>query len=370
MKWEKNWFCKWACADVFNIVSRNEIKMRVAIIGHFGGNKMFNDGQTIKTKMLYNALMEYGIKAADKVDTYYIRHNPLYFICCFIVSMFKNKKYIILLSENGRKTLFPTFFLMSKILNKEIYHYAIGGNLAREIENGKQKLKYINSFKWNWVESRKLAKRLQGLGVKNALYLPNFKDIPVLKSGELLKEFSEPYSFCTFSRVIREKGIEDAVEAIHKINLEAGRCIVKLDIYGPIEEHYAKDFYKVVSMYDEARYCGVIPAEKSVSVVKNYYMLLFPTKYLNEGIPGTIIDAFASGVPVIASRWENCDEMIENGVNGYVYDFGRQELLKDMILYAVSHLEETVKMRERCLKRAEQYSKAYVVGMIIEQMGN
>ena len=52
---------------------------------------------------------------------------------------------------------------------------------------------------------------MQKLGVRNAIYLPNFKKLNILTEAELFKEYSEPYRLCTFSRVMKEKGIEDAM---------------------------------------------------------------------------------------------------------------------------------------------------------------
>ena len=36
-------------------------------------------------------------------------------------------------------------------------------------------------------------------------------------------------------------------------------------------------------------------SEKTVKTLENYYLLLFPTKFRTEGIPGTIIDALSAG---------------------------------------------------------------------------
>lgn len=43
----------------------------VGIIGHFGGNENILDGQTIKTKILYNELQNSTNWKIIKVDTYY-----------------------------------------------------------------------------------------------------------------------------------------------------------------------------------------------------------------------------------------------------------------------------------------------------------
>ena len=340
---------------------------QIAIIGHFGGKKTYNDGQTVKTIAIYDALKRYGVKSIDKVDTYFIRNNPLKFCGQFIKSLILDKQYIVLLSDKGRRILFPVLYVMCK-LGKEVYHYGIGGRLAREVENNRKWKKYVAGFKANWMESVELAEQLQKQGITNAVFLPNFKKITILHEEDLKVEYIEPYRLCTFSRVMEEKGIEDAIVAVQAINSEIGRKIVELDIYGPAEERYLQRLNGILEKSDSCRYCGVVPANESVETLKDYYVLLFPTHWRHEGIPGTIIDALSAGIPVISRKWQYCGEMLQHKVTGYLYDFDEPELLKDRILYAISHVSETVGMKKNCLQKAYQYSEDYVMAQVIEQM--
>ena len=337
-------------------------------MGHFGGNKTFNDGQTIKTLAICEALQKQNIEM-EKVDTWYIRKNPLYFAFAFLKSLLHCKKYIVLVSKNGRRVLFPVLAFAGKFLHKEIYHYAIAGSLADEAAAGRQPVSRLNAFKANWVESKALENRLCELGVTNAKYIPNFKNISVLPQQELTTQFTEPYRFCTFSRVMKEKGITDAIQAVRSINDELGRTAASLDIYGPVDPGYQAELDTLVTENGCASYKGIIPANESVQTVCGYYMLLFPTQYRTEGIPGTIIDALSAGVPVIARRWGCCDEMLTDGVDAYVYDFDRPELLREKILYALTHQAETVAMRRNCLKSAQKYSADGVIKTVLEEMG-
>lgn len=343
--------------------------MRIGIIGHFGGNEKFNDGQTVKTVAVYDALKRYGIEGIDKIDTYYIRRNPLRFLWQFISGVFRDKKYIVLLSSNGRKVLFPILSFMSRYMHKYVYHYGIGGRLAREVSEKPSWKNYVSSFKGNWMESTELADRLQKFGVYNAIYLPNFKKLNVMTEAELCTEYQEPYKLCTFSRVMKEKGIEDAIAAVRAINVKYGKTIVTLDIYGPAEEAYLKHLQEVLAQDSVCNYRGVVPANESVEVLKDYYALLFPTHWKHEGIPGTIIDALSAGVPIIARRWQYCDEMITDGETGLAYDFDEPDLLQKKIEYAISHPKEMIVMKKKCLAKATLYSEDYVMKQIAKELG-
>ena len=342
--------------------------MNIGIIGHFGGKEKYNDGQTVKTLNIYNGLRNSGISSIDKIDTYYIKKNPLKFIFVFLKSLFRDKKYIVLLSINGRRILFPVLFILSK-MGKEVYHYSIGGRLAREVAERPSWKRYVSSFKGNWMESRELTENLQKLGVENAVYIPNFKKLTALHQEDLCQKYTSPYKFCIFSRVMKEKGVNDAISAINTINEKYGRQIVILDIYGPIEDGYKDELFSLVaSSKNSCKYCGVIDSNRSVETLKAYYALLFPTHWKHEGIPGTIIDAFSAGVPVIARKWQYCTEMITLGENGYYYEFEKPELLVDTMQYAIEHVKETMSMKSNCLERAVEYSEEYVMNQIIREM--
>ena len=87
--------------------------MEVAILGHFGGKENFNDGQTVKTIALHDALVRAGI-TVTKVDTYYVKRNPVLFVFQFFKMLVKDRRIVVLLSSNGRRLFFPILYFLSK----------------------------------------------------------------------------------------------------------------------------------------------------------------------------------------------------------------------------------------------------------------
>lgn len=68
-----------------------------------------------------------------------------------------------------------------------------------------------------------------------------------------------------------------------------------------------------------------------METLKNYFALVFPTLFYTEGIPGTIIDAYAAGLPVISSKWESYDDVIEDNITGVGYEFGSDDALVEIL---------------------------------------
>lgn len=346
--------------------------MKIALVGRVATEIELYDGQTVKTRSLYNLLKEIeDIDHVFLVDTYEYKKHFLRVLFQSFNILINCDKIVLSISINGRKFFFPYFYYLNKIFRKDIYHSLIGGRLAQNIKEHPSWKRYVNSFKVNWVESRKIVEDLKAIGVSNAEYLPNFKHIRTLTNNELPKYDKEVFVFCTFSRVQERKGITDAIEAIKAINNQYGNQIAELDIYGPIDEEYAFKFNELIETNKGiVNYKGCINANQSVEVIKNYYALLFPTRYFNEGIPGTIIDAFAAGVPVIARKWHYCDEMISDKVNGLVYDFDKPEMLVETMCFAINHSELMNKMKINCLKKSREYMYESVKLQIADSIKN
>ena len=341
-------------------------KLKVAIIGHFGGNENILDGQTVKTKILYEELSAHTDWRIKKVDTYYKKRNPVKLLMQTIAALISTRNVIVLLSGNGMKFYFPLLNLVSKVFRTRVYHDVIGGNLDFYIRNNPKFVKYLNNFAANWVETDQLKKRVESCGVKNCEVIPNFKRLTILPESAIRTEENGPFRFCTFSRVMKEKGIEDAIAAVEEINSEAGEAVCTLDIYGLIDKGYKERFSKVMGAVTPCvQYKGVVPFDRSVEAIKDYYALLFPTRWDGEGFPGTIIDAYSAGLPVIATDWNCNGEIIQNKENGILYPNKELQSLKESMKWLMEHMDIQKQMRRCCVQSAELYQPdPYVQHMV------
>ncbi len=343
---------------------------KIAIIGHFGGKENITDGQTVKTKTLYEELAKNTKWQIKTIDTYYKKTKPIQLLLQVIYTLVSTKKIIVLLSGNGMKFFFPLFFVFSKTHRTEVYHDVIGGNLDDYIVQNKRFVKYLNSFKKNWVETESLKKRVEACGVTNCEVIPNFKRLRLAEIKSFEKQTGPPFRFCTFSRVMKEKGIEEAVKAVESINYGKNTTICTLDIYGLIDVGYKEEFYQLLARSSDAiRYCGIVDYNKSVDTIERYYALLFPTTWSGEGFPGTIIDSFSAGLPVIATDWNSNGELISNMNNGIIYPNLEMNSLTECIKWIITHPTERQEMSKKCIQCAEQYCPDIYIKRIIKETG-
>lgn len=338
---------------------------KIGIIGHFGGDKEFFDGQTIKTKEI-NAYFEnkFNINTV-KFDTYGIGKN-IFKVISGISKVVKNSDVIVvILSTRGYSVVLPLLSLFN-LKGKKVLDFVIGGNRQDTLKRKKSLQKLAKKIDKIYVETRLMKEEYDELGFNNVEVLPNFKNLNATELGEFVNK--KELRLCTFSRVCKEKGIEDAICAVNRCNEILGdKGKIVLDIYGQIDSGYIEKFEELkASFSDGVRYMGMVDSSKSVDVLKEYDLLLFLTYWQGEGFPGTIIDAFFSGIPTLATDWNFNFEILNDGVTGIKIQPQNIEQAVEKIMFYFDNQEELYKMKGNCLKEAENYMPDSVMKNVVE----
>lgn len=341
-------------------------KYVIAICGHFAKDMEIADGQTVKTRMLYEGIKkEYD--NVQIIDTYCWKKHPLKLIKNILKNLINSRNIIILPAQNGVKVFLPLFAFAKKIFKNRIYYVVIGGWLPDLLKNNKYLEKKIKKIEGIFVETNKMKAELQKMKIENVIVMPNFKNIDIVKKQLIKRKLGNPIRMCIFSRISKEKGVEDAIKVVERIYKQK-KCT--LDIYGKIEASYEDRFKKIEKKFPKyIKYKGIIEYEKSVQTIKDYDLLLFPTRYKTEGVPGTIIDSYFSGVPVIASRWDNFDEVIKDNVTGIGYEFLNLEDFYMKLKLIIDNPQEILKMKENCIIEASKFSVDNCIKILINKIG-
>lgn len=341
--------------------------MLVCVVGNYGDKKKLTDGQSIKTAELYDSLLcTYGPNNVGKVNLY--SKNKLTLSFKLLYALIKSDNLIVLVSVNGRKTVIPLLVALNKIFHKKIYHSLIGSTTHKTLDENKKYVKIYNALAGNWAETTTEQQLLAQRGLRNVSVVRNFKNLDVLTPDKMEYIVSEPFPLCTFSRVEELKGIPNIVHAVKKVNKICGRTVYTLDIYGKVMNHYEEDFDKLKMEFGTAiRYRGVVDYNKSVETLKHYYLLVFPTRYYTEGIPGTLLDAFSAGVPVLSAEWESCHDIMNENV-GIIYSFDNDDALVDALLYAANNPSAVNRLKEACLLEAKKYTPNEVINEIAKYL--
>jgi glycosyltransferase involved in cell wall biosynthesis len=196
-----------------------------------------------------------------------------------------------------------------------------------------------------------------GGGRADIVLFPNF--IPDRLLGPL-PDAGNPSGRCVFiGQIKREKGVFDIMEAV------GARGGVRCDFYGPIVDRDRERFLAEVSRSDAFSYGGIREPGDIKEIISRYDFLLLPTYHIGEGYPAVILEAYAAGVPVVASRWRSIPDIVEDGVTGLIVspespgELGRSidRLMGDPGLYRA--------IRESAHRSALSFSEGRIVGEIL-----
>lgn len=345
-------------------------RKKVCLIGHFGFGKELLNGQTVKTRILSDTLDGIlGSSQVMKIDTHGGAKALLKLPFQTFSAMRKCDNVVILPAHRGLRVETPLLSFWRIFFKRRLHYAVIGGWLAGFLDGKKSLERQLKKFTGIYAETNTMRSALEARGFRNVWVMPNCKALTPVESGIMDMAPQEPYRLCTFSRVMEQKGIGDAVEAVKNANEALGRTAFALDIYGPVDAGQIQWFDDLQKKFpDYIRYGGSVPFDKSVEVLQSYFALLFPTRYYTEGIPGTIIDGYAAGVPVLSARWESFSDLVEDGVTGYGYEFGSVAALQEQLVMAANDPERMLKLKENCLRRSQDYIPRNAVAVLLTNM--
>ena len=173
-----------------------------------------------------------------------------------------------------------------------------------------------------------------GLPPSKIVVKPNFVDMPfptVTKKDKLL----------FLGRLSEEKGVRVLLDAIL---LDGGiGKFISIAGEGPLSNQVA---------ISDATYLGLLNARDVSTQMQSALALLMPSIWY-EGFPMALVEAYANGLPVIASRIGALAELVEDGVTGLLFEPGNSGDLAAKMVWALEHPDEIRRMGKAARARYE-----------------
>lgn len=201
--------------------------------------------------------------------------------------------------------------------------------------------------------------------------VPTGRDVVLSGAGVNLEDY--PYQsypqegavrFLFVGRVMHEKGVDELFTAAKRMKQEYGDG-VEFHIVGSFEEGYKP-------LMDELEQAGVVKYHGYQSDMKRFYALascvVLPSYH--EGMSNVLLEAAASGRPLITSDIPGCREAVEDGVSGYLCPAKDADALYEaMRRFAELPQESRAEFGCRGRERMEQrFSKTAVVAETIKHL--
>ena len=187
-------------------------------------------------------------------------------------------------------------------------------------------------------------------------------------SGVNLKRHCfEPYPeddqvrFLYVGRMMREKGIEELLEAAKQLHDDD----TEFALLGYPDE----DYQDRLDAYEKEGYIKQLGFDPDVHVyIRNASALVLPTYH--EGMSNVLMEASATGRPVIATNISGCKEIFEEGVTGFSCEpKSSEDLIRALKKFLKLSREERAVMGQKARQKMErEFDREKVVDAYMEEI--
>lgn len=142
------------------------------------------------------------------------------------------------------------------------------------------------------------------------------------------------------------KGVHHLLNVVNKMEN------VELDLYGVYHED--SPIYKENKFKGNIHFHGFVTPDKLPDIYRNSDVFVFPST--NDGFGLVVVEAMACGLPVICSDNAGAADLIDNGVNGFVYTASDEKKLERLIECIQRDPEKSKQIGNRASERAKEYT--------------
>lgn len=341
--------------------------MKILFLASIATKNNHYDGEVNKSKDVMGALKtKYDVKSVNLIHRY--RKIPGYLFFVKIIQAFKmmwfsllaffwKPDYVFIAKAPSGAAMAIRFLKLVHYDFGKIIVYVYGLGLDKEyseLVKNKDDFKLVSHLV---VENEAAAESFEKIGCRNLSSFPCLKKVYELPDDPPFEE-KDTLKAIFFARLVEEKGLFLAIEAVKKVNGDSPIKKYTLDIAGPADKETEKRILVSIDGYSEFRYFGkefTITGIESYKRLQGYDLNVFPTWYHHECAPGSVVDMFIAGVPTVSSIFPGCYKMMDDSSSYFV----RKKNLDDL----VSRLEEIYEnqrdlyaKRSKCREAASLYS--------------
>ena len=170
--------------------------------------------------------------------------------------------------------------------------------------------------------------------------------------------------FLYIGRIMHEKGIDEYLYAAKKLREKYGDK-VSVSVIGYSDE----DYEDKLNQAQKEKYLKVIPFQKDVHpYIREADAIVLPSYH--EGMSNVLMEAAATGRPVLASNVSGCKETVDDGESGLLFEAKNKEALYDTMSFFV---ETSIDMRRAMgrngrAKMEKEFDRKKIVEAYIEKI--
>jgi glycosyltransferase involved in cell wall biosynthesis len=162
-------------------------------------------------------------------------------------------------------------------------------------------------------------------------------------------------------RLGQRKGIYDLLKAFQEIKKVIPSC--KLDVAGDGELERAREYADELGLGDSVSILGWIDSSEREEILRNAALFVLPS--YAEGLPMSLLEAMAAGLPVVTTNVGGIPDLVTDGKDGVIVEPGDVAALTD----AIKGILLDAKFGERLGKLArERIASQFSIDSAIKQL--
>jgi len=188
--------------------------------------------------------------------------------------------------------------------------------------------------------------------------------ITVVPFGINLSDFSfrEDYNptdqVMMIGRMVEKKGFEYAIRAVSELQKRDQPVTLNLFGDGPLRDDL-ENLAKKLELNGQVHFHGYRPISEIMQKLDEHSVLLAPSVTAEdgdkEGLPNTILEGMAKGIPVVATKHAAIPEAIQNGKTGFLTHERNIEQISDKISYIIQGADNIDEIRSAARKYIEEH---------------
>ena len=189
------------------------------------------------------------------------------------------------------------------------------------------------------------------------------RNIKILYNPVIVKEFrykeSETINVLFLGKLCKEKGVYDIIEASKLVKSPN----IKINLYGDGDIEEFEKLIKENNLQEKIKIMGWISGREKDEALNNSDIFILPS--YSEGLPMSILEAMAIGLPIISTPVGGIPEAVEDGADGFLVSPGDYNALAEKIDSLASNKPQREQMGQRGYEIARE---KFDVNVIISQL--
>lgn len=167
-------------------------------------------------------------------------------------------------------------------------------------------------------------------------------DLEKFKYSERKIQPKEPLKLLTIGRLVEKKGHEYAINAIARVITNHKDIIYMIAGDGPLRNNL-ESLVSELGIKDYVKFLGVVEQDEILKIYRQAHIFILPSVTASdgdqEGIPVVLMEAQATGLPIISTYHSGIPEVVVDGKSGFLVPEKNVDALAERMEYLIEHPE-------------------------------